>query len=174
MRKYIALALVELIAICIGAIVATILDITPVWVWGAIIFVCLIAIACMFIPEIRRYLATWRTAPAEQPTQASDWGEFDVLPLKYFACLLAGVPPTAESIGNSRVQEELARLRLAVQQRKLEHRFGDHYHTAQRLLNADPANDQFTKEAVAFYLKNAEREIPKLLQDALTKRDRSQ
>ena len=74
-----------------------------------------------------------------------------------------GVPATDSSLQQPVVQEELARLSLAVKQRKLEHWSGDTYHTMLFLLGADPANDQFTKAALAQYAKTAGRDLPPFL-----------
>ena len=102
--------------------------------------------------------ATNRPAPA-----LAEWQEFDVLPLKYAACMWHGLPPSESSLQQPVVQEELARLVLAVKQRKLEHRFGDNYHAMRFLLDIDPSNDQFTKAALVQYTKAAGRELPPFL-----------
>ena len=102
--------------------------------------------------------STNRPAPA-----LAEWQEFDVLPLKYAACMWHGLPPSESSLQQPVVQEELARLVLAVKQRKLEHRLGDNYHGMQFLFGLNPVNDQFTRAALAKYAKAAGRELPPFL-----------
>lgn len=93
-----------------------------------------------------------------------NWEEFNFLPLKYAACMWHGLPPTEASLQKPIIQEELARLSLAVKQRKIEHRLGDTYHGFLILLGTTPANDQFSKLVLARYAKEAGRDIPAFLQ----------
>ena len=95
----------------------------------------------------------------------ANWQEFEYLPLKYAACMWHGFPATDNSLRQPIIQEELSRLSLAVKQRKLEHRNGDTYHGMLTLLNINPANDQFSRPALARYAKAAGREVPAFLRD---------
>ena len=52
-----------------------------------------------------------------------DWATFDRLPLKYAACLWAGLQPSDQSLKNHKTQEILAELRLAVHHGKLRHMY---------------------------------------------------
>ncbi len=134
----------------------------PLWAWVAVTVISGIALPYVYRDEIR---ATWLKLRSgkRQSATTMDWQEFNVLPLKYAACMWHGLPPTESSLQRPVVQEELARLRLAVKQRKLEHRSGDPYHAMLFLLGADPANDQFTKAALVQYAKAAGRELPPFL-----------
>lgn len=97
---------------------------------------------------------------------ATDWGEFNLLPLKHIACLWHGLPPGEASMQKPIVQEELARLSLAVRQRKLEHWNGDTYHGLLFLLGSGPSpDDQFTKEALVRYAEAAGRKLPAFLRE---------
>ena len=100
---------------------------------------------------------------SSRQTSEADWNEFDFLPLKYAACMWHELPPTEASLRKQIVQEELSRLSLAVKQRKLEHRNGDAYHGALILLGINPANDQFSKQALVRYAKEAGRDLPAFL-----------
>ena len=99
----------------------------------------------------------------QKTTMPANWQEFEYLPLKYAACMWHGLPATDSSLRRPIIQEELVRLSLAVKQRKLEHRNGDTYHGALVVLGIDPANDQFTKQALVKYAKEADRDIPAFL-----------
>ena len=100
----------------------------------------------------------------QRAAKPPNWQEFEFLPLKYAACMSHGFPPSERSLKEPIVQEELARLSLAVKQRQIEHRNGDTYHGLLVLMNIDPSNDQFSKRALARYAKAAGREIPAFLQ----------
>ena len=106
---------------------------------------------------------TMGRATGEASPRLVDWPEFGEIPLKYAACMWHGLPPTAASLQKPVVQEELARLALAVKQRKMEHRNGDAYHMMVALMNADPSHDQFSKWAMVRYAKAAGRDIPTFL-----------
>ena len=98
-----------------------------------------------------------------QQASSDDWSEFKLIPLNHAACRWAGLPPTDTSLRDPRAQEELARLCLAVKQRKIEHRMGDNYHVLQFFFNANPSNDQFSREALVRYAEESGREIPAFL-----------
>ena len=136
--------------------------IAPLWAWIAVTVISGVALPWLYRAEIQ---AVWRKLRAAKGKTSgpSDWQEFNHLPLKFAACMWHGLPPTEASLQKPVVQEELARLSLAVKQRKLEHRNGDTYHTMLLLFGVNPANDQFTKEALVRYAEAAGRDIPAFL-----------
>lgn len=121
-----------------------------------------LACAWSYRQDIRAGWLALRSANQATPV-LSQWQEFDLLPLKFAACMWHGFPPTKLSLSRPIVQEEIARLSLAVQQRKLEHRVGDTYHAALLFFSVNPADDQFSKEALVRYAKEAGRDIPAFL-----------
>ena len=82
-----------------------------------------------------------------------DWATFDRLPLKYAACLWAGLQPSDQSLKNHKTQEILAELRLAVHHGKLRHTLGELFYVMQflagRKLYVD--DDDFPKEELNRY-----------------------
>lgn len=134
----------------------------PLWAWIAVTAISGIAIPWFYRTELRAAWHKLRPSKAQHIAVAG-WKEFDLLPLKFAACMWHEYPPTEASLSLPVVQEEIARLSLAVKQRKLEHRNGDTYHGALILLGINPANDQFSKEALVRYATEAGREIPVFL-----------
>ena len=167
MRETVVTSVIAFIAAAVGAMISA----APTWVPLAIAIsgsTILLVIALLYLPEIRLRLR--QGTPVEHHI-ATDWHEFDELPLKYAACMWVGRPPTSESLRDHRVQEELARLSLAVRQRKLEHPLGDLFYfmslISARVLSV--ANDQFSKVALVQYAQNTNRPIPDFLKPTLEK-----
>ncbi len=63
----------------------------------------------------------WKTQNRARP----NWTHFDRFPLKYAACLWAGLRPSDQSLKDHNTQEILAELRLAVQHGKIRHPRGE-------------------------------------------------
>ena len=110
---------------------------------------------------------TMGRAIGEASPRLIDWPEFIEIPLKFAACLWHNLLPTEDSLKRPVVQEELARLSLAVKQRKIEHRNGYLYHVPLIIWNIAPTNDLFSKKALAKYAQKTNRDIPPFLQSVV-------
>ncbi len=141
------------------------------WRWGVSAAVCLALMIAVWLHKERHRLFVRKVAAGPAMEDASrgiaDWHEFDILPLKHIACLWHDLPPGEASMQKPIVQEELARLSLAVQQGKLEHWNGAAYHGLLMLLSkAGPSpNDQFTRDALIRYAESAGRKLPAFLRE---------
>ncbi len=128
---------------------------------------CLVAagfLGLAYLNKDRIFKAAAKAPFVRQKTaMPANWQEFEYLPLKYAACMWHGFPATDSSLRQPIIQEELSRLSLAVKQRKLEHRNGDAYYAALALFGVDPANNQFSKQALVQYATAEGRDIPAFL-----------
>ena len=172
--------LVEIGILLASIAMPAITSVAPIWVWMAAAVLCFLSAPIVFFfPEIRKW-CKGKSRVQEHHTvvnqTATNWYEFDELPLKYVACLWVGLPPTNESLRNPRVQKELTRLSLAVRQRKLEHPLGGIFYFWSIIARPSPnvTDDEFSKVALVQYAKNTNRPIPDFLKPTLEKQKEHQ
>lgn len=129
------------------------------WVWSIVAALGLAGLLTFYFMDL------WRWLQRKSHEGHTHWGEFDRIPLWYAACLWIDMQPSANALKDRRVQEELARLELAVRQRKLEHPLGDLFYFFMTLHGGQLSvrNDQFNKTALLNYARQSGRRVPSFL-----------